>query len=54
MKKSIDIVDVKRDVKNGRLSVILKNGLILLRDNKSEEAVSLGTIDEGERNATNK
>lgn len=53
MKKSVDIVDVKRDVKNGRLSVILKNGLILLKDNKSEEVVSLGTVDEGEQNAAN-
>ena len=53
MKKSVDIVDVKRDVKNGRMSVILKNGLILLKDNKSEELVSLGTVDEGERNAAN-
>ena len=53
MKKVVDIVDVKRDVKSGRLSIILKNGLILLRYNKSEEVVSLGTIDEGEQNAAN-
>ena len=54
MKKAVDIVDVKREVKSGRLSIVLKNGLILLKDNNSEEVVSLGTVDEGERNATNK
>ena len=53
MKRVVDIVDVKRDVKGGRLSIILKNGLILLKDNKSEEVVSLGTVDKGERNADN-
>ena len=42
--KPIDIVQVKRCIKEGLLTAFVHNGYILLKDNKSGEAVVIGEV----------
>lgn len=49
--KTVDIVKVKSNIKNGLLAVEIHNGLILLKDTKSGEAVVIGEVNnKGENN----
>ena len=40
--KTVDIVKVKSNIKDGLLAVEIHNGFILLKDTKSGEAVVIG------------
>ena len=48
--KTIDIVQVKNNIKNGLLATEIHNGYILLKDVKSGEAVIIGELIKGENN----
>jgi hypothetical protein len=42
--KRLDIIDVKRDIKEGFVRLVFRNGNVLLVDNVSGEAVKIGEL----------
>lgn len=52
-KKRIDIVEIKAAIKRGAISVIQKDGMVLLKGNATTEVVCIAINQKGEQNATN-
>ena len=50
-KKRIAIVEIKAAIKRGEISVIQKDGMVLLKDNATTEVVCIAMNREGECNA---